>query len=86
MKEWKRTHPRAARAHATVARALKAGTLTCQPCEVCGSTTKIEAHHDSYEDALNVRWLCRRHHKEHHRKTRLVQGKLRFGSRKEVSS
>jgi hypothetical protein len=28
---------------------------------------------------LNVRWLCRKHHKEHHRKIRMVQGVLNFG-------
>ena len=32
-----------------------------QGCEVCGSET-VDAHHDRYDEPLNVRWLCRRHH------------------------
>jgi hypothetical protein len=42
-----------------------------QPCEVCGSLT-TEAHHDDYSKPLDIRWLCRIHHREHH--LRLNQG------------
>jgi hypothetical protein len=66
-----------------VARAIRKGELVRLPCEVCGDL-KSEAHHDDYADALKVRWLCRKHHKEHHRKARLVQGQFTFGRRKEV--
>ena len=41
--------------------------LIRQPCEVCGAE-KSEAHHDDYEKPLEVRWLCRKHHREHHAK------------------
>lgn len=50
-----------------VSRALKAGRLERRPCEVCGST-KAEAHHDDYSKPLDVRWLCKTHHLEHHAK------------------
>ena len=83
VRKWKRKHPRAASAHSKVHHALKDGTLTRLPCEVCG-VERTEAHHDDYADALVVRWLCRVHHKEHHRKIRLVQAELNFGKRKEV--
>jgi len=34
-------------------------------CEICGSE-KSEAHHDDYAAPLDVRWLCRAHHRQHH--------------------
>lgn len=48
-----------------VQRAVKRGTMTRLPCEVCGET-KSEGHHDDYSKPLDVRWLCRKHHTEHH--------------------
>jgi len=36
-----------------------------KPCEVCGE--KAEAHHDDYNKPLEVRWLCRKHHREWHK-------------------
>jgi hypothetical protein len=34
---------------------------------VCGR--KGERHHDNYDRPLEVRWLCRTHHSEVHRRT-----------------
>jgi hypothetical protein len=48
-----------------VKHALRIGTLTRLPCEVCG-TTRTHGHHDDYSKPLAVRWLCARHHREHH--------------------
>ena len=45
---------------------LRAGNITRQPCEVCGSIDGIEAHHDDYSRPLNIRWLCFRHHRMEH--------------------
>ncbi len=36
--------------------------LEPQPCEVCGSTVRVVAHHDDYSKPLEIRWLCRSHH------------------------
>jgi len=47
--------------------AIRDGKLIKQPCEVCG-VDKVEAHHDDYSKPLDVRWLCRKHHLEHHGK------------------
>jgi hypothetical protein len=36
---------------------------------VCGDQ-QTDAHHDDYEQPRKVRWLCRRHHQQHHAQTR----------------
>ena len=51
----------------TTNNAVKRGLLVKQPCEVCGTDENVEAHHDDYMRPLDVRWLCRTHHGEHHR-------------------
>ena len=48
-------------------RAIEAGRLTRQPCEICGKI-EVEAHHDDYYKPLDIRWLCKFHHNEHHTK------------------
>jgi len=48
-----------------VATEIEAGRLTREPCVVCGEK-QSEAHHDDYDKPLNIVWLCRRHHMDHH--------------------
>lgn len=48
-------------------RAIAFGKLVKQPCEVCGVNENIDAHHDDYTDPLNIRWLCKTHHMQHHK-------------------
>ncbi|MCZ0964166.1 hypothetical protein [Paracoccus benzoatiresistens] len=63
---WRRANPAKYTAHLAVQQAISSGKLTKQSCEVCGAE-KVDAHHDRYDEPLNVRWLCRRHHvKLHH--------------------
>lgn len=50
---------------AFVKKAITRGVLVPQPCEVCGQE-KAHAHHDDYSKPLKVRWLCRKHHQQHH--------------------
>ena len=45
--------------------AIKNKTLVRQPCEICGNKD-VFAHHETYSDYLNVRWLCRSHHLKLH--------------------
>ena len=52
-------------AHSFVTKALRAGTLTRQPCARCGSLSSV-AHHEDYSKPLDVTWLCRRHHMLRH--------------------
>jgi len=71
--KWKREHPffteeeRFKRRVRGLARyAVRKGRLVQEPCEVCGEM-KVEGHHDDYAKPLEVRWLCRYHHDEHHK-------------------
>lgn len=66
-KKYKLRYPEKHCAHNAVHRALKAGKLKRQSCEVCGCSD-VEGHHDDYSKPLEVRWLCKKHHAEVHRK------------------
>lgn len=60
-------YPFKIKAHRVVKNAIRRGRLVRLPCEVCGAA-KAQAHHDDYSKPLDIRWLCRAHHMEHHRK------------------
>lgn len=53
-------------------RAIRAGTIEREPCQICGTTNRVEAHHDDYSKPLEVRWLCRAHHREFHTRQRRI--------------
>lgn len=55
------------KARRAVRQAVLNGTLKRLPCEVCGEP-KTHGHHDDYSKPLDVRWLCPKHHVEHHNK------------------
>jgi ribosomal protein S27AE len=44
---------------------IRRGKVVKKPCEVCGDKT-VQAYHDDYKKPLEVRWMCRKHHKEYH--------------------
>ena len=67
LKEYRLKYPKKYRAHQIVSRQKRSGNLAEQPCEVCNKT-KVVAHHDDYNNPLNVRWLCQAHHKQWHAK------------------
>lgn len=48
-------------------RCITIGILVKEPCKVCGTNENIEAHHEDYTKPLDVIWLCRNHHREHHK-------------------
>jgi hypothetical protein len=50
------------------------GKLTRKPCEVCGEN-KVHAHHPDYSKPREVIWLCPVHHKEEHRRIKLLVNK-----------
>ena len=45
-----------------VFRALRSGALVRGPCQVCGSTVGVQAHHHDYSKPLDVAWLCSKDH------------------------
>jgi hypothetical protein len=56
-----------------VRHAIKHGLLIKQPCEICNSDKNIEAHHQNYSLPLDVVFLCRKHHKQHHAELRRMR-------------
>lgn len=60
--------PEKNRARQMVAAAIREGRLALKPCEVCGTTKKVQSHHDDYAKPLGVQWLCWTHHMEAHGK------------------
>lgn len=63
-KRWRERNPEKALAHSRFHHAVARGEIVKQPCEVCGADA--EAHHDDYTKPLDVRWVCRKHHKALH--------------------
>jgi DNA-binding XRE family transcriptional regulator len=53
-------------AYREMRQAFKLGQLVRQPCEMCGINYGVDAHHDDYGKALDVRFLCRFHHQYVH--------------------
>ena len=59
--------PLKARAWNITKNEIRQGRLVRQPCEQCGNSEKIHAHHDDYTKPLEIRWLCAPcHHRHHH--------------------
>lgn len=67
-RQWRAANADKVRAVNRLNYALRMGRLVKRPCEACGATDKVHAHHDSYAEGqeLNVRWLCTEHHKMWH--------------------
>jgi hypothetical protein len=66
----RKKHPEKRKAWAAVSNAIRDGRLVPQPCGVgVDCVGRIEAHHEDYSLPLDVKWLCFRHHREHHGQT-----------------
>jgi len=65
--KWNAANPEKRQAHKAVEYALRSGKLVKQPCERCGATDSVHAHHDYYSKPLEVRWLCPTDHRQRHR-------------------
>lgn len=53
-------------AHNRLNYAIRKGVVVRQPCEMCGTSERIHAHHHDYSKPLEVRWLCYVCHKTVH--------------------
>lgn len=60
------TNPKKAKVHGIVGYAIRLGKLKAEPCEACGETSHVHAHHDDYDKPVDVRWLCSAHHRSWH--------------------
>lgn len=49
---WRRANPAKYEAHLVVQRAVKAGELRKNTCEVCGNEA-VDAHHDQYDEPFS---------------------------------
>jgi hypothetical protein len=67
---WKKRNPDKARAHNYLHFAVRVGMVVRRPCEVCGSSEHVHAHHDDYSKPIEVRWLCAAHHSQVHHASR----------------
>ena len=65
-------YPEKSVAHNVLSNAIRDGKITRQPCIVCGDP-KSDGHHEDYSKPLDVMWLCRKHHAEHHVQRRREQ-------------
>lgn len=45
---------------------IRMGRMTRGPCEKCGTTKRVHAHHDDYREPYRVHWLCYVCHKATH--------------------
>lgn len=67
LRRYREKYPQAYKAQNAMRYAIKAGKLiNPDKCENCGSTFRVEGHHDDYLKPLDVRWLCSLCHKRHH--------------------
>lgn len=65
-KAWRAEDKKRLAAHNAVARAIKSGRLKKLPCERCASEKSV-AHHEDYNNKLDVMWLCQPCHKQRHK-------------------
>jgi hypothetical protein len=66
-KLWQMRNWNKRKAHIAAGNAIRRGTLVKQPCERCGATDGIHAHHEDYSRPLDVNWLCVPCHAQRHR-------------------
>jgi len=68
-KRYKERYPDRREAHNKVAYAISSGKMTRpSECQECGSTKRVEAHHEDYSKPLDVEFLCRKCHTLRHKK------------------
>ena len=65
-KAWRAEDERRAKAHQTVAYAIKKGEIVKQSCFRCSKESAI-AHHEDYDKPLEIIWLCQPCHKQRHK-------------------
>lgn len=65
---WRKAHPLTGEAKTkydarkAVHSARRRGQIKRGPCLFCGTTERIEAHHEDYSKPLAIVWVCKTHH------------------------
>lgn len=72
-KSWCIKNPKKKKANGMVSSALASGKLIKGCCEECGTNKNIHGHHNDYNKPLDVRWLCAKHHNDHHRRIQKLE-------------
>lgn len=67
LKRHRQLHPERNSARQKANKAIAAGRLTKQPCQVCGASN-AQKHHPDYNQPLLVNWLCFACHQKAHGK------------------
>lgn len=65
-------NPKGLSAKQRVRDAILAGKMVRGNCEVCAEPN-AEGHHEDYDKPLEVRWLCRLHHRQLHTERLLIK-------------
>lgn len=76
--KWAKNNTQKRRAHYRVQDSITTGKLIPKPCEKCGETEKIHAHHEDYSKPLDVMWLCFKCHKQRHREINAERRSMEF--------
>ena len=63
LRDYRKRNPEKYMAHQAVEYAKRKGVISPMPCEICGDTARVNAHHEDYSKPLDVIWLCTIHHK-----------------------
>lgn len=65
LRKHRQLNPHKYQARTAVGNALRDGRLTRGPCRFCGTTKRVQAHHEDYSRPLEVLWECFKCHREH---------------------
>lgn len=72
MRGWRKSHPLTEKqrfksdCRRKLNMRIQRGQMSRQPCEICGDI-HVQAHHEDYTKPYHVKWLCIRHHLDHHK-------------------
>ncbi len=67
------TNPNKTKCRTETKRLIEKGKINKTPCEVCDNPI-VECHHNDYNDPKDVKWLCKKHHKELHKSIGTLPG------------
>ena len=65
-REYRLRNPQKTKAQNQLNYALRMGKVIKSPCEVCGTSERVHAHHHDYSKPYDVKWLCYLCHKAAH--------------------